>query len=175
VKDKIHRKDQRKPPPIDLLVKLGPAYSSWETKVYAGGRIKILEYDFIESDGLPPSKEAWIMVLKQIEVVHSLGYVHGDLLPRNLIFSGESGYVIDFDLMRKEDVKDVEYVSGYNSDFPPYRHPHTRAGEKMKKEHDVWALARMTASFFGIEAAGNVSITELQSLVNENDQRATPE
>ena len=101
------------------------------------------------------------MVLKQIEVVHSLGYVHGDLSPQNLIFSGNSGHVIDFDLMRKEN---VSYVSVYNSDFPPYRHPHARAGEKMKKEHDVWALARMTATFFGMEPADNVSLPELQSL-----------
>ena len=148
---KVEEVDQRIPPPRDLLTKLGEPYQSWKIKEYAGGRIKVLEYNFIEGNHWPFSTKAWIMVLKQVEIVHSLGFVHGDLLPRNLIFSGEDGYVIDFDLMRKENVR---YVSGYdNAAFPEYRHREAMAGEKMKKEHDVWALACMTKIFFDITAA----------------------
>ncbi len=94
--------DQRKPPPKNLLAALGEPYEAWKVREYAGGLIKILEYNFIEGGNWPSSTKGWIMVLKQIETVHSLGLVHGDLLPRNIIFSGETGNVIDFDLMRLE-------------------------------------------------------------------------
>ena len=169
---KVETEDQRVPPPEDLLKNLGEPYQSWKVKAYAGGLIKILEYDFIEGKSWPSSTKGWTLVLKQIETVHSLGYVHGDLLPRNIVFSGETGYVIDFDLMRLEN---TPYVSGYNAALAPYRHVDAKAGEEMKKEHDVHALAHMTIQFFDsgsndIEAAKKCSsLSELLSLVEKPD------
>ena len=56
-------------------------------------------------------------VLNQVRIMNGLDYVHGDLLPRNLVFSADNGYVIDFDLTRKVGGR---YVSKYNH-VDPYR------------------------------------------------------
>jgi tRNA A-37 threonylcarbamoyl transferase component Bud32 len=51
-------------------------------------------------------------ILKQVKSMHEIGYLHSwNLLPCNAIFYGDDGYLIDFDLSRKEDEL---YVAGYN-------------------------------------------------------------
>ena len=146
----VEQEDQRKPPARDLRGELGEPYCNW--KVEDGPfQIKILSYDMIEGDSWPTSRQAWSQVLAQVQTMHRLGYVHGDLLPRNLIFSGEVGHVIDFDLTRKENER---FVRRYNhEDFASYRHTDARAGLPMKKEHDVWALSAMTREFFGFDVS----------------------
>jgi serine/threonine protein kinase len=112
------------------------------------------------------------MVLKQIEILHDLGFVHGDLLPRNLTFSDDAGYVIDFDLMRKENEL---YVSGYNGEIPRYRHSDAKPFNEMKKAHDVWALAQMTMTFFDIGALENCqTVADLLLVVNYTSVQPKP-
>lgn len=161
----IEKKDQRWPPNQELLGQLGDLYSSWKVQDGPFG-IKILEYDYIEGGSWPTSKAAWLQVLKQVEIMHSNGYVHGDLLPRNLIFSGDMGRVIDFDLTRNEG---NPYVSGYNINFP-YRHEKARPGEKMAKEHDVWALKQMSKDFFDMpdDISAVSSPTDLAACFNQD-------
>ena len=109
----------------------------------------VLSYDFIEDSQDHPSMDGWLMILKQIGRIHSLNYVHGDLLPRNVLFRGrKEGFVIDFDLSRKEGEL---YVKGYNYvDFTEFRHKDARAGHPMQKEHDVYSLCQMSKAFFDI-------------------------
>ena len=154
----IQKADQRWPPNRKLLDALGEPYSSWKIEDGPCG-IKILVYDYIEGTSWPTSRLAWIQVLKQVEKIHSQGYVHGDLLPRNLIFNDDAGYVIDFDLMRKEGGL---YVAGYNhSAFGAYRHKDAHAGNKMQKEHDLCALMQMSKKYFahhdGIDNVSDIS------------------
>jgi serine/threonine protein kinase len=157
----IKKADQRWPPDRKLLKTLGEPYSSWEIEDGPCG-IKILVYDYIEGTSWPTSRLAWIQVLKQVGIMHSLGYVHGDLLPRNLIFDNGAGYVIDFDLMREEGGL---YVSGYNhSAFGAYRHKDAHAGNKMQKEHDFWALMQMSKEYFA-DHDGIDNVTEISGLV----------
>jgi serine/threonine protein kinase len=158
---KIKKADQRWPPNRKLLKALGEPYSSWEIEDGPFG-IKILVYDYIEGTSSPTSRLAWIKVLKKVEIMHSLDYVHGDLLPRNLIFDKDDGYVIDFDLMREEGGL---YVSGYNhSAFGAYRHKNALAGNKMQKEHDFWALMQMSKEYFA-DHDGIDNVTEISGLV----------
>ena len=112
------------------------------------------------------------MVLKQIEILHDLGFVHGDLLPRNLIFSDDACYVIDFDLMRKENEL---YVSGYNGEIPTYRHSDATSFNEMKKAHDVWALAQMTMTFFDIGSLENCqTVSDLLFVANDTSGQPKP-
>jgi hypothetical protein len=79
-----------------------------------------------------------------------------------VIFDDDAGYVIDFDLMRKEGAL---YVSGYNhSAFGAYRHKDAHAGKKMRKEHDVWALMQMSKEYFA-NHDGIDNVTEISGLV----------
>lgn len=152
----IHKSDQRQPPSEALLLALGEPYTNWKVDTGPFG-IKILSYDCIEGGHWPTSKDTWYQVLQQVELIHSLNYVHGDMLPRNMIFSHQGGHVIDFDLTREEG---KFYVSSYNyADFTAFRHVDAQAGKVMRKEHDVWSLVKMTEMFFDIDFAGTVPTT----------------
>ena len=92
----IQEKDQRQPPPRELLELLGPPYAD-EWKVHKGPfGISVLRYPFIEGSSDQPSGSGWLQILRQIQLMHENNFVHGDLLPRNVIFTSEGmGYVID--------------------------------------------------------------------------------
>jgi serine/threonine protein kinase len=125
----------------------------------------VLRYCFIEGSQDSPTIKGWLMILDQVKKMHEVGYVHGDLLPRNVLFTGERGYVIDFDLSRKEGGL---YVSGYNSvDFPEFRHKGAVGGKQMWKIHDVYALIAMSKAFFDLVTAA--SIIDLGDAASWND------
>ncbi|CAJ1938780.1 unnamed protein product [Cylindrotheca closterium] len=81
--------------------------------------------------------------------MHTAGYVHGDLLPRNVLFGKKnSGFLIDFDLLRKEN---KPYVRGFNfADFEDFRHPDAKPCKQMKKIHDVHSLYQISHYFFDL-------------------------
>jgi serine/threonine protein kinase len=143
----IKKQDQRLPPPMKLLKRLGKPYSDWVCEEYAGGWFVVLEYDFIQGDQRQVTKTSWMSLLSRVATLHNSGYVHGDILPRNMLFSADEGYIIDFDLMREEG---QPYVLGYNHmDFEKYRHPDAQARNTMKKIHDVHALIKIGIEHFG--------------------------
>jgi serine/threonine protein kinase len=144
----IDKKDQQKPPPKELLKLLGEPYSNWVCKEYAGGWIVVLEYDFILGGHGKVTMAAWKSLLRLIKTLHDNDYVHGDILPRNMLFFKEEGYIIDFDLMKKEG---EPYVKGYNYDeFVKYRHPDTMSKKLvMEKKHDIHALVAIGTEYFG--------------------------
>lgn len=144
----VERENQGQPPPTELLKALDDPYSDWK-EMKGPFQITIVVYDCLEGSNLLTSKAAWIQVLKQVEAIHSINNVHGDLLPRNFIFDEERGWVLDFDLTRKVDQR---YVSGYNhEDFRFFRHENAKAGLPMKKDHDVWSLKQLSKSYFGLD------------------------
>jgi len=146
----IEKTDQRQPPPNELLTELGTDYNT-EWKVHKGPfGSSVLRYPFIEGSCNSPSVSGWLEILLLIQKMHKIDFVHGDLLPRNVIFdTAGRGYVIDFDLSRKAG---CEYVRGYNHlDFPKFRHDGARAGEVMTKDHDLHSLREMSNFFFELE------------------------
>ena len=73
----------------------------------------------------PSSIKGQLEILKQqVKRMHNKNYVHGDLLPRNVILNGDNGCLIDFDLSREQN--GLCYVAAYNSSdgFLDYRHFH---------------------------------------------------
>lgn len=167
--DEIEERDQRWVPNEHVLNDLGKQnewYRSWKVEAGPFG-IKILVYEFRKGSLRPPSKDVWIQVLRQVDIIHSHDFVHGDLLPRNLLFSEEYGLVIDFDLMRKEG---GEYVLGYNQrDFAPYRHSDARARTPMKKEHDIHALVQLSKEYFVLPSDWNkTTILEMIEFFDSN-------
>mmetsp|Transcript_29934 Transcript_29934/g.82147 ORF Transcript_29934/g.82147 Transcript_29934/m.82147 type:complete len:599 (-) Transcript_29934:57-1853(-) len=173
----IDSRDQRRPPPPDLLQRLGDPYQDWVCKDYAGGWFQVLQYDLIPGDAHPSTLVSWRSLLKRVAVLHDAGYVHGDILPRNLVFSRDEGYLIDFDLMRPEDEL---YVRGYNHvDFVAYRHPDAQAHQGMKKTHDVHALAMIGLEYFFRDDDSAISkaakIDTVESLIQFFDSFAPQE
>ena len=83
-------------------------------------------------------------------MIHTINYVHRDLLPHNVIFKDDDeGYVIDFDLSRPEG---SPYVQGFNYvSFQGFRHVDAREVCPMKKEHDLHSLRQLSKLFFDLE------------------------
>jgi serine/threonine protein kinase len=141
----IEKENQRHPPPKELLNALGSPYTDWTVHKGPFG-IKVLCYDFINGDSNNPSIKGWLEILELVNSMHEINFVHGDLLPRNVLFDERKGYVIDFDLSRKED---TPYVKGFNYDsFQEYRHADAKERKPMKKEHDLHSLRKMSNEFF---------------------------
>ena len=163
IDDDIAECDQRKPPSPELLECLGENYNSW-TVEKGPFKTQILSYDYIDGNCWPSSKQSWINVLAQVKRMHDNCYVHGDLLPRNMIFTGTTGYLIDFDLTRKEG---ENYVKGYNhQDFSLLRHPNALACRPMYRAHDVWSLIRMTGIFFDGIDVSRLKVDTASTLIN---------
>ena len=77
--------------------------------------------------------------------VHEQGFVHGDVRLSNIIFSGDTSYLIDYDLARKEDKVEGLYPAGYNR--IPQRHPDAKAHLPMRKVHDRFSLAKIMKKY----------------------------
>ena len=145
----IEETDRRQPPPDELLSGLGWPYAEWAVHNGPFGTA-VLRYPFIQGNSCIPSVTGWLNILQLIKTMHDIDFIHGDLLPRNVVFgSAGEGYVIDFDLSRKVG---GTYVSGYNyGDFKEFRHDEAKPYGEMKKDHDLHSLRRMSDYFFDLE------------------------
>ena len=157
--------DKRQPPPADLLKKLGSPYSDDWIVTRGPFGTSVLRYPFIEGTSYSPTIKGWLMILRQIRMMHEIDFVHGDLLPRNVLFDHDGqGYVIDFDLTRKGDKS--RYVDGYNyEDFQEFRHTEAKASEPMSKDHDLHSLRKMSLYFFDVEQSVDLDALDLDGLV----------
>lgn len=162
----IKDEDKRQPPPKKLLEKLGPPYSDEWIVTEGPFGTSVLRYPFIEGNSYSPSVKGWLMILGQIQMMHEIDFIHGDLLPRNVLFADDGrGYVIDFDLSRKAGKS--KYVAGYNyKDFQKFRHEGARAGKQMSKEHDLHSLRRMSLYFFDLGQSTELNTLDLDGLRN---------
>jgi serine/threonine protein kinase len=73
-------------------------------------------------------------VVNHLEQLHQLGYVHGDIRAYNVIFVGDAGYLIDFD-MSGSDEESTRYPEGYNRCLKDGSRQGTE-GARIRKWHD---------------------------------------
>ena len=131
-------------------------YGKWQLHKF-GPTCQILEYPFIK--GKPgveafPTLKAFLMAVEIVAAAHDQEFVHGDLLPQNVIFSEEQGVVIDWDFAGKPG---THYPVGYfgqdseHNILQKMRHKDATAGSEMKYAHDVYSLVQMAHLFFGLD------------------------
>jgi hypothetical protein len=148
---------ERRAPPDELLAALRGAktaatthYKLWQVDEETKAHIAVLRYPYVVGSHRPQHREHWLQILKLVDAMHKAGFVHGDILPRNMVFPNTAdapAALIDFDMARKVD--DGFYVQGYNhSAFESVRHENARAGKPMKREHDVHSLAVLSKRYF---------------------------
>ena len=102
-------------------------------------RIAVMSYQYIEGSHKPSALKQFANVVRILNRIHELGYVHGDIREVNIIFVQEGDSVlIDFDLARQENTK---YPVDYNCATIYERHAQAGPSLKMKKEHDRYSLA----------------------------------
>lgn len=157
------KKDQRLPPPEKLLEVLGAPYCT-EWKLFTGPfGVSVLRYPWIEGAWHKASVNGWLMILDQIRRMHSIGLVHGDLLPRNLVFQDDSGYVIDFDFAREAG---EDYIHDFRREggLEAFRHPDAEGSRPMKKIHDLHSLRQISTYLFDLSPAECEEIDRCDSL-----------
>ena len=106
-------------------------------------RFKVLNYDYIVGDHIPLNLTHFVGVIKALHIVHTKGFVHGDVRSENIIYGTDGkGYLIDFDFAKKER---QHYPASYNNLVE--RHKDAVAQKVMLKEHDRHSLAFLMEKF----------------------------
>lgn len=104
------------------------------------GDLQILRYDYYDGDDKASSFRQYSGILLMLYRVHEAGYVHGDIRKANLIFFGDTSYLIDFDLARKEGVQYPEEYRPKNDGTFYMRHVNAVRFKPMCKIHDRFSL-----------------------------------
>jgi len=158
-------KDKRQPPAQELLDALGKPYYTSERVLKGPFETSVLRYPFIKGNAFKPTIGGWLQILGQIQRMHRIGFVHGDLFPQNVVFDDQDGgYVIDFDLSRKEGQQYVSHL--LHSQFRRFCHPNAFPGRQMEKHHDVHALRAMSCYCFSLEEDVLISF-DLKDLIQK--------
>jgi hypothetical protein len=112
---------------------------------------EILSYCYLDGSHLPNSIAQFLAVFLFVARMHKAGYVHGDLLLRNLIFApvASRSQPIDFDWSGP--VNQARYPAGFQLLVPDGgRHSSVRPMELLMPTHDWFALGEI-ANFFSPE------------------------
>jgi serine/threonine protein kinase len=81
----------------------------WERK----GQLMIISSPNIKGKHYATSAKQLLGVVKHLEQLHQQACVHGDIRAYNIIFAGDTGYLIDFDISGL-DKESTRYPEGYN-------------------------------------------------------------
>ncbi|EDQ84095.1 uncharacterized protein MONBRDRAFT_30601 [Monosiga brevicollis MX1] len=101
--------DRRYPPDDRILTKLsqldvtGSFYQKWEVARLATA-VDVLSYPYVKPADTVEIEQL-VQVIYQLKAIHSVDFVHGDILPRNILFCSDweghpAAFLIDFDLGR---------------------------------------------------------------------------
>jgi hypothetical protein len=159
--------EQQRCPPPDVLLKLlcekfPRQYGEWSVEEVLPG-YSVLKMPLIEGAlAAPTGLGQWLDILNIVKLLHDQGFVHGDILDRNLLFppkledgTEQPALVIDFDFCKPEDslyplgfvFEEFAERSGLNlkrgaiaEQYPP-----------MKKAHDLHALKVLTGQYFELD------------------------
>jgi len=128
-------------PNYELLEELSVYKDAKREKVSSS--LKLLEYDFIQGDHEPSKIREFLGVAKMLDNLHSRKFVHGDVRLANIVFTGDTSHLIDFDLASEEGSC---YPFLYRGDLEE-RHEEAYVRAIMKKEHDVYSLVFLIRQF----------------------------
>ena len=120
--------------------------------------IAILRYDYIEGNHQPPNLRAIVDVIKNLNRIHTKGFVHGDIRVTNIVYGYNSGTIIDCDFAAPEGSKYPDY---YSADVPERAKGATRHAV-MRKHHDRVSLYwSILASYIYLTSCQRSKIEEL--------------
>lgn len=142
---KLFVEDDDLEPNLELLQAVGEFKALDQISLTSDNHCVMLKYQYIDGSHSPSKFSQFAGVTKMLHKVHEQGFVHGDVRLSNIIFSGDTSYLIDYDLARKEDKVEGLYPAGYNR--IPERHPDAKAHLLMRKVHDRFSLAQIMKKY----------------------------
>jgi len=140
---KLFVKDDDLEPNLELLQAVGEFKALDQISLTSDNHCVMLKYQYIDGSHSPSKFSQFAGVTKMLHKVHEEGFVHGDVRLSNIIFSGDTSYLIDYDLAGKEDNR--LYPAAYNR--IPERHQHAKARLLMRKVHDRFSLAQIMTNY----------------------------
>jgi Fungal protein kinase len=165
VENWIHIKDSAKPMELGDWIGVNPDWL-WKFR----GQTMVLSSPYIKGTHYATKVSQLLGVINHLEQLHKRGYVHGDIRAFNIIFTEESGYLIDFDIGGLEDENSTMYPRGYNQTL----NDAFRAwgeGDRITKQHDWQALIYVLLELHDIKppvcSTSCVETTNLETLREE--------
>jgi serine/threonine protein kinase len=178
--------DQQRHPPSDKLLKVlrekfPQQYGEWSVEKVLPG-YSVLKMPFVDGAlAAPTGLGQWLDILNIVKLLHDQGFVHGDILDRNLLFppkledgTEQPALVIDFDFCKP---KDSLYPLGFVFDkFTERSGLNLKRGAvaklypQMEQAHDLHALKVLTVRYFelDVETVETVrSIATVEGLVQK--------
>jgi hypothetical protein len=145
----------------------------WEGK----GQLLILSSPYIKGKHYASSVKELLGVVSHLELLHEQGYVHGDVRAYNIIFSGDDGHLIDFDIGGLDE-ESTKYPEGYNSALNDGIR-RGKEGVRIRKYHDWRALIHVLFNLHHVDPPNEeiedvpLHETEQQELqrLRENNRR----
>ncbi|EDQ84094.1 uncharacterized protein MONBRDRAFT_30600, partial [Monosiga brevicollis MX1] len=145
----------------------------WEVARLATA-VDVLSYPYVKPADTVEIEQL-VQVIYQLKAIHSVDFVHGDILPRNILFCSDweghpAAFLIDFDLGRflaANPAHNPVYASNFAREgkpLEPFRHPSARRNLPMQKEHDGFALARVMEKFLQDDEARQQLVAALEEL-----------
>jgi serine/threonine protein kinase len=106
------------------------------------GKLQLIETAFRESRQpkvhMAQRPSDFIPVINHLQHLHEQGFVHGDIQAFNMVFDGEDGRLIDFDMSGV--AGETRYPPGYKNELPDAIHRCGVGLHLIEKQHDWYAL-----------------------------------
>eukprot|EP00045_Choanoeca_perplexa_P004393 m.37854 g.37854 ORF g.37854 m.37854 type:complete len:780 (+) comp12549_c0_seq5:160-2499(+) len=159
----VQKSERRRAPDSALRAKLEKWYGLADV-ARGGDSCAVLITPWFVGYHVPRSWEQALCLLEQLQAVHHLGYVHGDILQQNLVFAtlSDLAWIIDWDMARLE-CESPKYVSGFNHHNFDERHCWAKAEEPMMQKHDCYSLAFLLQSWFRGDADFDQLIEDMKA------------
>ena len=141
---KLFVEDDDLEPNLEPLQAVGEFKALDQISLTSDDRCVMLKYQCIDGSHSPSKFSQFAGVTKMLHKVHEQGFVHGDVRLSN-IFSGDTSYLIDYDLATKEDKVKGLYLAGYNRILE--WHQDAKAHLPMQKVHDRFSLAQIMTNY----------------------------
>ena len=120
-------------------------------------KLRIIAIPYKEGEHFPKQPSDFKAVIKQLQLLHDHGYVHGDIRAFNVVFCGTDSGLIDFDFSGQPG---KAYPNGYRGKLTDGHRIGTPTAKldkhsKLQYWHDWYALGQLIFSVFHLTRPAN--------------------